>query len=106
MRQLILNFVRNGLEAMSPGGRLTIGTFVEDGQVVLFIQDQGAGIPPEVVQKLGTPFLTTKENGTGLGLPICYSIAHRHNAKIDVKTGDSGTYFFCEILSIVIFLCR
>lgn len=93
MRQLILNFVRNGLEAMVPGGQLTIGTFAEAEQVVLFIQDQGMGIPPEIKQKLGTPFLTSKENGTGLGLPICFSIANRHNAKIDIKTGDSGTTF-------------
>lgn len=93
MRQLILNFVRNGLEAMLPGGQLTIGTFAEAEKVVLFIQDQGVGIPTEIKQKLGTPFLTTKKNGTGLGLPICFSIANRHNAKIDVKTGDSGTTF-------------
>lgn len=93
MRQLILNFVRNGLEAMLPGGQLTIGTFVEGKQVVLSIQDQGTGIPMEIKQKLGTPFLTTKENGTGLGLPICFSIANRHNAKIDIKTGDAGTTF-------------
>lgn len=96
MRQLILNFVRNGLEAMSSGGKLTIGTFAEAKQVVLFIQDQGSGIPPEVQQKLGTPFLTTKENGTGLGLPICYNIAHRHNAQIEVKTEHSGTTFMVK----------
>ncbi|SMC97815.1 ATP-binding protein [Sporomusa malonica] len=96
MRQLLLNFSRNGLEAMLPGGQLTVGTFAENEQVVLFIQDQGIGIPPELQQKLGTPFLTTKENGTGLGLPICYSIAHRHNAKINVKTGNSGTTFMVK----------
>jgi PAS domain S-box-containing protein len=93
MRQLILNLVRNGLEAMARGGRLTIGTVAERDHVILFVQDQGSGIPAEVLAKLGTPFLTTKDNGTGLGLPICYSIAHRHNAQIDVKTGDSGTTF-------------
>lgn len=96
MRQLILNFVRNGLEAMLPGGQLTIGTFAEAEQVVLFIQDQGSGIPPEIEQKLGTPFLTTKENGTGLGLPICFNIANRHNAKIEIKTGESGTTFMVK----------
>ncbi|TWH46065.1 nitrogen regulation protein NR(II) [Sporomusa sp. KB1] len=96
MRQLILNFVRNGLEAMLPGGQLTIGTFAEAEQVVLYIQDQGIGIPQEIEQKLGTPFVTTKENGTGLGLPICFSIANRHNAKIEVKTGDSGTTFMVK----------
>ncbi|QDR82909.1 ATP-binding protein [Sporomusa termitida] len=93
MRQLLLNLSRNGFEAMAPGGQLTVGTFIEDKQVVLFIKDQGTGIPAELQQKLGTPFLTTKETGTGLGLPICYSIAHRHNASIDVKTGEAGTTF-------------
>jgi signal transduction histidine kinase len=93
IRQLILNLVRNGLEAMLSGERLTIGTVVEDDHVILFVQDQGSGIPPEVVGKLGTPFLTTKEKGTGLGLPICYNIAHRHGAKIDIKTSPQGTTF-------------
>jgi len=96
IRQLILNLVRNGLEAMSPGGQLTIGTIAERKQVVLFVQDQGTGIPPEVRQKLGTPFLTTKETGTGLGVAICYSIAHRHQAQIDIETGDSGTTFLIK----------
>lgn len=98
MRQLIINPVRNGLEAMSSGGQLTIRTFAEGEQVVLSIQDQGKGISAEVLQQLGTPFLTTKENGTGLGLAICYSIANRHNAKIDVTTGDSGTTFMVKFL--------
>ncbi|GBG57703.1 ATPase [Sporomusaceae bacterium FL31] len=96
MRQLILNLARNGLEAMPPGGKLTIGTFIEDEQVVLFIQDQGVGIPADIMQNLGRPFLTTKENGTGLGLPICFSIANRHNAKINVKTGESGSTFMVK----------
>lgn len=93
IRQLILNFCRNGLEAMGEGGTLTIGTRKEKDHVVLFIRDQGKGIPPEIQQKLGTPFFTTKENGTGLGLAICYSIAHRHQAKIQVITSNAGTTF-------------
>lgn len=96
IRQLILNFVRNGLEAMSSGGQVTVGTSADGDHVVLFVQDQGTGIPQEVAQKLGTPFLTTKENGTGLGLAICYNIAHRHNAQIEVKTGASGTVFLVK----------
>jgi PAS domain S-box-containing protein len=96
MRQLILNFVRNGLEAMVPGGQLTIGTLVEAKEVVLFIQDQGKGIPQKIMQKLGTPFITTKDNGTGLGVPVCFSIANRHHAKIDIKTGASGSTFMVK----------
>jgi two-component system, sporulation sensor kinase E len=93
IRQLILNLVRNGMEAMQPGRCLTIKTCMEHGEVVLSVQDQGTGIAPEVLEKLGTPFFTTKEKGTGLGLAVCYSIAARHNASIEVKTGSEGSIF-------------
>lgn len=93
IRQLILNLVRNGMESMSAGGDVTIRTFTENGKVVLSIQDQGHGIKSEVLQRLGTPFFTTKEDGTGLGLAVCYGIAVRHNASIDIKTNESGTNF-------------
>jgi PAS domain S-box-containing protein len=96
IRQLIMNIYRNGLEAMEEGKVLTIRTFNEDGYVVLAIKDQGEGILPEVLEKLGTPFFTTKEKGTGLGLGVCYAIAARHNAKIEVKTGMDGTTFLIK----------
>jgi len=94
IRQLILNLVRNGLEAMQPGGMLTLRTFMEDGDIVFSVRDQGKGIEPNVLEKIGTPFFTTKDNGTGLGLALCYSIASRHNAIITVKTNCRGTTFF------------
>lgn len=93
IRQLILNLVRNGLEAMPGRGRLTIRTFAEAEQVALAVQDEGTGIPAEVLDKLGTPFFTTKEQGTGLGLAVCYSIANRHGAVIETDTGPGGTTF-------------
>lgn len=100
IRQLTLNLARNGFEAMSKGGRLTIQTYMEDGSVVLAVHDQGEGIQPEILAKLGTPFLTTKDNGTGLGLGICYSIAARHNAKISVKTSPNGTTFIVKFAGV------
>jgi signal transduction histidine kinase len=93
IRQLILNLVRNGLEAMHPGGTLTIKTYTEGTEAVLAVQDQGSGIKPEVLEKIGTPFFTTKDTGTGLGLAVCYSIAARHNASLKVETGPGGTTF-------------
>jgi two-component system, sporulation sensor kinase C len=93
MRQLLLNMVRNGIEAMSAGGNLLIRTYQEENKTVLSISDQGDGIPPQVLERLGTPFTTTKDSGTGLGLPICYQIAQRHNAKIVVDTSNEGTTF-------------
>lgn len=94
MRQLILNLVYNGLEAMSSSGSVTIKTFIEKGKVVLAVEDQGCGIDHELLDKLGTPFFTTKEHGTGLGLAVCYRIAGRHNAKIDIETSSAGTIFY------------
>lgn len=94
IRQLILNLTRNGLEAMSPGGTIIIGTRTEQDQAILFIKDEGPGIDQQLLNRLGTPFLTTKENGTGLGLTVCYGIAARHNAKIEVDTGPKGTTFW------------
>ena len=64
--------------------------------MVLAIKDEGCGIKPEVLGKLGTPFFTTKQNGTGLGLGICYGIATRHNADINIETGPEGTTFYVE----------
>ncbi len=94
IRQLILNLVRNGLEAMQAGGCLTIKTFTEGDEVVLLVQDQGKGINPEFIDKVGTPFFTTKENGTGLGLAVCYSVAARHSATIKPDSSPRGTAFF------------
>lgn len=93
IRQLLLNFARNGLEAMEPGKTLTIRTSADDDAVILAVQNEGPEIPPEVMEKLGIPFFTTKEKGTGLGLAICYSIANRHRAKIHIDTGPHGTTF-------------
>lgn len=92
--QLVLNLCRNGLEAMQADGTLTIHTYIEDKHVVFSVEDEGCGIKPEHLDKLGTPFFTTKEDGTGLGLATCYSIAGRHNATINIKSGSGGTIFF------------
>jgi two-component system sporulation sensor kinase C len=93
IRQLLLNLVRNSIEAMPTGGELVIRTFQEDCKVILSIRDQGEGIPSHILDMLGTPFITTKDTGTGLGLPICYQIAHRHKATIKVTTSHEGTTF-------------
>lgn len=93
IRQLLLNLVRNGFEAMGYSGRLIIRTYADNDNVVLAVCDSGTGIPPEVLSKLGTPFVTTKEKGTGLGLPVCYRIAEQHGAQIDVETSPQGTTF-------------
>jgi len=93
IRQLLLNMARNGMEAMTPGGILTIMTSSEGKEVILSIKDQGHGLPASMLEKLGTPFVTTKDEGTGLGLAVSYSVVARHNARIDYETGSDGTAF-------------
>ena len=94
MRRLVLHLARNGIEAMSGRGNLTISTFMEDGNVVLAVQDEGWGIKAEMLENLGRPFHSTKEHNPGLGLAVCYSIAARHNARISVDSSPHGTTFY------------
>lgn len=98
IRQLILNLTINGLEAMKHSGIVTIRTYLENNQIIVSVKDTGLGIPEELMDKLGTPFITTKEQGTGLGLAVCYRIAQRHGARIDVTTGLAGTTFTIKFL--------
>ncbi|MBP2655203.1 MAG: domain S-box [Firmicutes bacterium] len=93
IRQLILNLVRNGLEAIEQSGAVTIRTYLDNGEIILAVQDTGTGIKEPVLAKLGNPFVTTKDNGLGLGLPICFRVADRHGAKINIDTCLSGTTF-------------
>ncbi|ODA39787.1 ATP-binding protein [Desulfosporosinus sp. BG] len=88
------HLTRNGLEVMKEKGLLTIRSYIEGDKVVLSIADEGCGIPPENLDKLGTPFFTTKDDGTGLGLATCYKIAESHNAKINIDSSPRGTTFF------------
>ncbi len=70
---------------------LTIQTLLLENHVILRVCDQGGGFDPAILDKLGTPFLTTKERGTGLGLSICQSIATRHQAVMNFESNLAGT---------------
>ena len=85
---------RNAIEAMDSKGTLTIRTYCEADETVLEVKDEGCGITQEILDNIGMPFHTTKPSGTGLGLAVCYSIAERHKATINVITGKKGTSFF------------
>lgn len=91
MRHLIVNLAKNGFEAMTGKGKVTISTYLFNNEVVLQVQDQGTGIEQEVLKRIGTPFFTTKDSGTGLGLAVCYSIAERHKAVITIESSPAGT---------------
>jgi len=101
IRLLVFNLVNNGLEAISTGQIVHIRTFIENTDVILSVQDQGCGIPREILAKLGTPFFTTKEHGTGLGLAVCYGIAARHHARIEIHTSSIGSTFLVRFKNII-----
>ncbi|HIJ97081.1 MAG TPA: HAMP domain-containing protein [Desulfuromonadales bacterium] len=102
MQQVFLNILLNAFQAMPNGGVLTIRsslTFKNDGDFVrVDVSDSGAGIPPQILEKIFTPFFTTKAQGTGLGLPICCKLVQLHNGDIRVSSDkDTGTVFTVEL---------
>lgn len=96
IEQLILALVMNAIEAMPHEGNLRLTTRREAGNVIITVEDNGMGIPPQVLPRLFEPFVTTKEDskGTGLGLAIARSIVDRHNGRIAVESQvGRGTTF-------------
>ncbi len=92
--ELVLHLAYNGIEAMQPEGRLTIGAEQTAGTVTLYVQDEGSGIPPEQRERIFEPFYTTKSGNTGLGLAISLSIVERHQGKIEIVSGvGAGSVF-------------
>lgn len=82
LRQAVLNLVKNGLETLSSGGELTIGSRFDGDAVEISVSDTGGGIPEEVGPRLFEQFFTTKPQGTGLGLSITRQIAEEHGGEI------------------------
>jgi len=110
LKQVVLNLLKNALEATPPDGTVTVrteghpvGGQGEADQVKLIISDTGCGIPPQHQERIFDLFFTTKPRGTGLGLPICRRIVEDHGGRISVKSRpDEGTEFTVQLpLSLV-----
>ncbi len=106
IQQVFLNLTLNAVQAMPAGGTLTIRTnrMVRDDGVWIRIgiADSGPGIPRQILDKLFTPFFTTKAQGTGLGLAICHKLITQHRGTISVRSEDAtGTEFviFLPVIS-------
>ncbi|MBU2539135.1 MAG: PAS domain S-box protein [Proteobacteria bacterium] len=78
MKQVLLNIVKNGIEATPPGGKVVVSTRVQEKLVEVDVTDTGEGIPEEIKKRIFLPFFTTKEQGTGLGLCISKRIVEDH----------------------------
>lgn len=87
LKQVFINFIKNAMEAMPNGGNITIQVIrSKDNQMRIRIKDQGCGIPADVLTKIGQPFYTTKEKGTGLGFMISKKIIENHSGSIHIES--------------------
>ncbi|MFD2613274.1 chemotaxis protein CheB [Paenibacillus gansuensis] len=87
LKQVFLNVLKNAIESMKKGGKVTVRvSAVNQEGVVVEITDQGSGIPKALIAKLGEPFYSTKNKGTGLGLMVSYKIIENHQGTITVNS--------------------
>ncbi|WP_227764719.1 transporter substrate-binding domain-containing protein [Zhaonella formicivorans] len=89
IKQVLINILLNSIEAVGDGGMIAITGCKQGSQVILKIQDNGCGIPPEALDKIFDPFYTLKPGGYGLGLAICYQLLKDNGGRI-CYTSNSG----------------
>jgi len=104
LEQVLLNLMRNGIEAMAglpaERRRLTIKLSQVDTQMEIRVVDRGPGIPPELLEKLFTPLFSTKADGMGMGLNICRSIIEFHHGRLWIEANPEGGSIFVITLPI------
>jgi signal transduction histidine kinase len=94
MTQVLLNLVINATEASEAGSAVTLTADHLDDTVRIRVADQGCGVPPEDIDKLFNPFFTTKESGTGLGLPVAHQIVGQMGGLLTAHRNPSGGMTF------------
>ncbi len=92
LEQALLNICKNALEAIGEGGNLWVRTTQQPAQLI--IENDGPGIPPEVQQRLFTPFFSTKRDGQGIGLTLIRDILLQHNFTFSLETQENGSTAF------------
>jgi two-component system, sporulation sensor kinase A len=91
LKQVFINYIKNAIEAMPNGGRLFVEGTQNDEHICVKITDEGSGIPSEILTRIGEPFFTTKENGTGLGMIVSEQIVKEHKGRITINSDSGGT---------------
>jgi len=94
LAQVFLNLILNAVDSMPDGGRLDISVTSGHQQIVLTFADTGPGIPPDVMEHLFEPFITTKKGGTGLGLAISQNIVCQHGGTLTATNAPEGGAVF------------
>jgi two-component system, NtrC family, nitrogen regulation sensor histidine kinase NtrY len=98
MEQVLLNVVKNALEAVGVDGTVTLRTERRAGRAVLVVEDSGPGIAPEAKEQLFRPFFSTKENGQGLGLTLVQEILSRHGFEFSLESSPGEPTRFTIVL--------
>lgn len=97
-QQCLINILKNGVEAIQDHGKLKITQNYADGIIKIEIQDEGTGMTKEQIGRLGEPYFSTKEKGTGLGMMVSYSIIRGMDGTINVKSEPGlGTCFTIKL---------
>jgi signal transduction histidine kinase len=96
-KRCIMNLVLNGAQAMPSGGPLRIGVFPKDGRIRLEVTDHGPGVPPDLRDRIFDPFVTTKQDGVGLGLALTRRIVEDHGGTIGLDSSGPGATFWIEL---------
>ena len=92
--QCLINIIKNGIESMPNGGHIIVTSKELNGKAVITVQDTGVGMNEEQIERLGTPFHTTKDIGTGLGTMVVYSIVKAMGGEIKIESEPgNGTLF-------------
>ncbi|WP_347551786.1 ATP-binding protein [Pseudalkalibacillus hwajinpoensis] len=86
IKQVLINFIKNAIEAMPEGGQIWIGLKENRTNITISVEDEGEGMTKDEVNQLGTPFFSTKGSGLGIGLSICYDIIKSHQGKVSIKS--------------------
>lgn len=86
LKQVFLNVIKNAIEAMPNGGRLHIYTKIHNQTIEILVVDEGQGISQEQLKHIGSPFFTTKNTGTGLGLMVSHRLIKNHKGAIDISS--------------------
>ncbi|QOR67649.1 GAF domain-containing protein [Cytobacillus suaedae] len=101
IRQVILNLINNSMEAIVANGKIDIKVYQSHpNQIMITVSDNGKGIPVSLLDKIGLPFFTTKEDCIGLGLAISKRIVGAHDGTISIESGDIGT-----VVKVVLPIC-
>ncbi len=95
--QVLLTLFRNAMEAMPEGGALTLRTGAGDGRVEVRVSDTGPGVPAEDLDRIFTPFYTTKPTGSGLGLAVARQIVHEHGGTLTCRPRSGGASFVLSL---------